>query len=107
MWLQQCHKRWVHTLSHMAFSMILRARVSAGLWRSSIRMALHCFFSIGFVFVWVQGGSEPRVRLPPSWQQRYMQMGEQLVAPVEVDAQRPRKVAVVGPIGQVGVPVCV
>eukprot|EP00200_Dunaliella_tertiolecta_P007125 CAMPEP_0202370970 /NCGR_PEP_ID=MMETSP1127-20130417/2474_1 /ASSEMBLY_ACC=CAM_ASM_000462 /TAXON_ID=3047 /ORGANISM="Dunaliella tertiolecta, Strain CCMP1320" /LENGTH=738 /DNA_ID=CAMNT_0048967061 /DNA_START=274 /DNA_END=2490 /DNA_ORIENTATION=+ len=48
----------------------------------------------------LQGGGEPRVRLPPSWQQRYMQMGEQLVAPVEVDAQRPRKVAVVGPIGQ-------
>ena len=48
---------------------------------------------------------EPRVRLPPAWQQRYMQMGERLVAPVEVDAQRPRKVAVVGPIGQVGVAV--
>lgn len=30
-----------------------------------------------------------------------MGMGEALVAPVEVDAVRARKVAVVGPIGQV------
>jgi len=58
-------------------------------------------FLFPVLFHCTQGGGEPRVRLPPRWQQRHMQLGEQLVAPVAVDGQRPRRVAVVGPIGQV------